>query len=44
MEYIMSEQHTRAMKSICRSLAFLANKKKEGHIDDYEIDFEDYGM
>lgn len=42
MEYIMSEQHTRAMKSICRSLAFLANKKKEGHIDDYEIDFEDY--
>lgn len=42
MEYIMSEQHTRAMKSICRSLAFLANKKKEGHIDDYQIDYDDY--
>ena len=39
LQTILPVQYTRAISPVCKSLAFLASKKREEEASDYQIDF-----
>ena len=43
LECVVPPQYTEAMGSLCRSAAYLANKKRAANADDYELDYEILG-
>lgn len=40
LELAIPEPYTDAAGTLCKSLAYLAKKKREENADDFEIDFE----
>ena len=44
LELIVPEQYTEAAGAVCRSVAYLSNKKRKENADDYDIDFELQGI
>ncbi|XP_012944683.1 maestro heat-like repeat-containing protein family member 1 isoform X2 [Aplysia californica] len=40
LELVVPEQYTQAAGTLCKSLAFLAHKKRSEQAEDYEIEFE----
>lgn len=43
LELVVPEQYTIATGAVCRSLAYLAQKKREENAEDYEINFDVQG-
>lgn len=43
LETLVPEQYSNSVGAVCRSLAHLAQKKREENAEDYEIDFDEQG-
>jgi hypothetical protein len=44
LEMVVPEQYTNAVGAVCRSLAYLADKKRTENAQDYEINYEEEGI
>mgnify|MGYP001555223729 CR=1 FL=1 len=44
LEFIVPEAYTDAISNVCKSIAHIAEKKREENSEDYDIIFEKEGM